>query len=202
MLIIGLTGPTGAGKGTVAACFAAHGVPSIDTDAVYHGLLVPPSACLDELRARFGGGVFAEDGTLDRRAMAGLVFAPEHEADHEDLNRITHRFVLDRVRGICRELEAAGAFAVLVDAPLLFESGFDSECGTTLAVLADPDVRLTRIMARDGLPPAAAISRLRAQKPDDYYTSRAACIIRNDGSPAELEAPVCELLAAWKGDLT
>ena len=98
MLIVGLTGPSGAGKGTVASLFARYGVPSVDTDAVYHDLLVPPSACLDELRERFSEGILFSDGTLNRGALAFLVFSRGHEKDRADLNRITHRHVLDEAR--------------------------------------------------------------------------------------------------------
>lgn len=198
MLIIGLTGPTGAGKGTVASRFAVYGVPSIDTDAVYHQLLIPPSACLDAVAERFGASVLKPDGSLDRSALASRVFAPGHEEERSDLNHITHAYILDCVRATCRELDTRGVPAVLVDAPLLYESGFDAECDRVLAVLADPDVRLARIMARDGLPLSAAVSRLRAQKPDSFYTERASAVIRNDGSPEELDAPIRSLLYAWK----
>ena len=79
MKILGLTGQSGAGKGAVAALFAEHGIPSVDTDAVYHELLIPPSACLDELTAEFSGAILNPDGTLNRPALAALVFEPSEE---------------------------------------------------------------------------------------------------------------------------
>ena len=197
MLKIGLTGPSGAGKGVVSSLLARYGIASIDTDAVYHELLVPPSACLDELVARFGHSVLAPDGTLDRRALAAIVFADGHEDDLESLNRITHRHILDRVRIVCRELESTYTPAVLIDAPVLFESGFDRECDKTLAVLADKATRLARIMARDGLTETAAVQRLSAQPSDDFYISRAAAVIRNDGASADMDAPLRALLETW-----
>ena len=197
MLKIGLTGPSGAGKGVVSSLLARYGIPSIDTDAVYHELLVPPSACLDELVARFGDSVLAPDGTLDRRALAAIVFADGHEAELEALNSITHRHILDRVRNICREHEATDAPAVLIDAPVLFESGFDRECDKTLAVLADKATRLARIIARDGLTEAAAVQRLSAQPSNDFYISRADAVIHNDGESADMDAPLRALLETW-----
>ena len=133
MLTIGLTGPSGAGKGTLASLFAVYGIPSIDTDAVYHALLVPPSDCLRELAERFGDGILSSDGTLDRKALAALVFAPGHEADLADLNTITHRHVLSEVRRVLDMYREQGKPAVLVDAPQLFESGFDVECHHVLS---------------------------------------------------------------------
>ena len=197
MLTIGLTGPSGAGKGTVARLFARFGVPSIDTDAVYHELLLPPSACLDELVAAFGGKILTPDGNLNRPALAALVFAPEQADRLATLNRITHRHILDRVRTICCEYEAQGVAAVLIDAPVLFESGFDRECDRTLAVLADPSVRLSRIMARDGLSEAAALARMAAQPADDFYISRADVTIYDDTAPDDLIPTVRRLLLDW-----
>ncbi|MBE6557394.1 MAG: dephospho-CoA kinase [Ruminococcaceae bacterium] len=197
MLTIGLTGPSGAGKGTVASLFAPYGILSIDTDKVYHDLLIPPSSCLDELTTRFGPKILNPDGTLDRKALASHVFAKGNEEELADLNRITHAFVLDVTRSICRELEAKGCVGVFVDAPLLFESGFDTECHTTLAVLADPDVRLARIMARDSLTLSQAQARLSAQKPDGYYVERAAHVIYNNSTTEALFPEIQRLLTLW-----
>lgn len=197
MLIIGLTGPSGAGKDVVASRMAPFGVVSIDTDKVYHSLLLPPSDCLDALTVRFGRGILRSDGTLNRAALAAIVFADGHEADLDALNHITHRYVLAQVRNQCRALALVGRPAVLVDAPLLFESGFDRECDHTIAVLADHEVRLERIMARDGLTREAAEARLNAQKSDDFYVKRAEVTIRNDGTPGDLDETVTRLLTDW-----
>lgn len=195
--IIGLTGQTGAGKSVVSAICRGWSIPSIDTDEVYHTLLIPPSACLDELVTAFGSGVLRADGSLDRPALAAIVFAPDGTEKRELLNRITHRYVLEAVRATCRDMTAQGVPAVLVDAPLLYESGFDKECDRVLAVLAAPDVRLCRIMARDGLSLAAATARMQAQKPDDFY-HLADGVLYNDGnSPDELIPHLRSLLSAW-----
>lgn len=197
MKVIGLTGPSGAGKGYVAALFARRGIPSIDTDAVYHALLVPPSPCLDELAARFGEGILSSDGTLNRPALAALVFADGHESEREDLNRITHRYVLDEVRRRLADYACGGACAVLVDAPQLFESGFDAECHYTLAVLAPREIRLARIMVRDALEEARAKARLNAAAPDTFFRERCDAVIDNDGT-ADLSSEIERLLALWE----
>lgn len=198
MLTIGLTGPSGAGKGSVASLFARYGVPSIDTDAVYHRLLVPPSACLDELAARFGQVILTSAGTLDRKALAAVVFAPGHETDLSDLNRISHRHVLDEVRRLLAAYEAEGKPAVLVDAPQLFESGFDSECDFTLSVLAPREVRMARIMARDGLDEARATARLDAARPDEFFCENSDAVILNHGAVEDMDAEVRHLLTLWE----
>ena len=198
MLTIGLTGPSGAGKGTVASLFAAHGVPSIDTDKVYHDLLIPPSACLDELSARFGTGILTPDGMLNRGALAAIVFAEGHGTDLADLNTITHLHILAKTREMLAAYAAQGVPAVLVDAPQLFESGFDAECGFILSVLAPYEVRLARIMARDGLDEARAKARLAASHEDGFFTERSDAVIFNDGDIPALEDDVRRLLTRWE----
>lgn len=202
MKIIGLTGPSGSGKGTISQAFAQFGIPSVDTDKAYHELLIPPSPCLDDLVKRFGRNILRSDGSLDRSALASFVFAPGHEDDLHDLNTITHKYVLDVTRNICRLLDQKGCPAVLVDAPLLFESGFDAECDLTIAILADPDLRLLRIMQRDGLSLSQAQARLSAQKPDDYYIQRATHTIYNNGLPTDMQEQVAALALSWGGSQT
>lgn len=198
MMTVGLTGPSGAGKGTLASLFARYGVPSIDTDAVYHALLIPPSPCLEDLTEAFGDGILGADGALDRKALAALVFAPGQEAALDTLNRITHRHVLAEVRKRLADYRRENAAAVLVDAPQLFESGFDAECDAVVSVLAPREVRLARIMARDGLDEARATARLNAQKPDAFFRAHSDAVILNDGSAADMDAAVRRLLALWE----
>ena len=197
MLTVGLTGPSGAGKGVVASLFATRGVPSIDTDKVYHDLLIPPSACLDELVSRFGREILSPDGRLNRGALAAIVFAEGRERELADLNAIAHRHILAKSREILADYEAKGFPAVLVDAPQLFESGFDAECGVILAVLAPYDLRLARVMARDGLSEERAIARLNASHTDEFFRQRSHAVLVNDGEIRPLEAAVDRLLAEW-----
>ncbi len=198
MLTIGLTGPSGAGKGLVASLFARYGVPSIDTDAVYHELLVPPSVCLDELVTRFGNAILHPDGTLDRATLSAMVFSPDGADRLADLNRISHRHVLNEVLKMLAAYEREGVPAVLVDAPQLFESGFDRGCDKVLAVIAPRDVCLSRIMARDGMDESRAAARLDAQLPEIVFRERADAVIVNDGDAAAPDADVRRILTAWE----
>ena len=186
MRIIGLTGPSGAGKSRVCEYFKSIGVPVINADEVYHGLLVPPSLCLDALGNAFGKEIFNECGELSRKKLSEIVFSDKEKL--ELLNKTVLGFVLDRIREMIIELENNGKRAVIVDAPTLIESGFHKECGTVISVLCPACVRIKRIMERDSLDLSAAEARTKAQKPDEFYISHSDEIIINDQSEAELIA--------------
>ena len=177
MLIIGLTGTTGSGKGYVSALLFGDDAVIIDTDKVYHGMISQPGECVNALTAEFGESVLNEMGGIDRSRLSAIVFS-----DRERLfvlNRITHKMILSRTR----EIIAASndkSYAV-VDAPLLFESGFDSECDVTLGVTAPRDIRIERIMMRDSISYERALSRVNNQKDDSYFHENCDYVIVNDG---------------------
>lgn len=184
MLIYGITGPSGAGKSMLCEYCAAHGIPHLDADAIYHALLVPPSEAVDALRATFGDGILAADGGIDRAALSAIVFHDEEKLAL--LNKTVLDIVLREIRRRLDMLRTEGARAVAVDAPTLIESGFDRECDRVIAVLSSPDVRMARIMERDGLSRERAEERVMAQKSDDFYRSAADTVFYNDGDPTEL----------------
>jgi dephospho-CoA kinase len=194
--IIGLTGPSGAGKGELGAYLEARGVPAIDTDRVYHDLLVPPSACLNELVSAFGSHILSSDGTLDRTALAALVFAEGDEASkrHAALNRITHRHVIQKTNEMLEQFRRAGKSAVVIDAPLLIEAGMDKDCDLVVAVLADRAVRLERLMARDGKDRNALLARIEAQPSDTFYRAHADVVIENNGDASALSKVADDIL--------
>ena len=196
MKIIGLTGPSGAGKGALGACFETCGVPVIDTDRIYHDLLVPPSACLDELVSAFGPHILTSDGTLNRTALATLVFAKGDEANerHATLNRITHRHVIQKTDEMLEQFCNEGKSAVVIDAPLLIEAGMHRDCDIVVAVLADRDVRLERLMARDGKGRDALLARIEAQPSDEFYRAHANVVIENNGDPSALSKAAGDIL--------
>ena len=196
MTVIGLTGPTGAGKGTAAALMERQGFPTIDTDAVYRELLVPPSPLLEELFEAFGLEIMTSDGELDRAALAAKVFAPGQETELERLNTIAHPHILNEVRrrvsAYAKECDHCGApRAVVVDAPQLFESGYDKECDIICSVLAPKAKRLARIMARDGISEDRARARMNAQRSDSFYR-KVGYVIDNDGDTEQLARRVEE----------
>ena len=193
MLVIGLTGPSGAGKSTVSRLFASFGLPVLDADEIYHGLLIPPSACLNDLTLRFGRGILRPDGTLDRPALGRLVFDRPEEL--ERLNAISHRHVLREVRRRLSTMRDEGTQAAVLDAPQLFESGADRDCNVIVSVLADPDLRLHRILLRDAISAEDAMRRIRAQKSDSFFRSHSDYIIENNGNAESLLPQVRAILS-------
>lgn len=169
-LIIGLTGPTGAGKSTVAAVLAAEGCHVIDADRVAREITSTP-ACLAELKREYGEDIVSAGGTLNRRLLARRAFSSPRKA--ERLNEITHPAIIREVLARAGAALRGGARAVVLDAALLFESGTDRCCTVSVAVTAPPEVRLVRIMKRDGIPESLARARISAQQSSGFYRERA-----------------------------
>ena len=196
MKIIGLCGRSGSGKGYVCEMLAGRGIPSIDTDAVYRELTCPgerPTDLTLALAEEFGESVVAADNSLDRRALAAIVFSDP--AKLASLNALTHKHILDETRRRLAVLADRGCRAAIVDAPVLFESGFDSECDLTVCVTASEKKRVARIMRRDNIPEEAAEKRLASQKSDGDLIRRCSFVITNDGDDDALEKDLDRLTA-------
>lgn len=182
MTIIGITGPTGAGKTTALNELVKLGGCIYDADAVYHGLLRDNMDLRRELEDRFGP-LTDEKGDFQRKKLGAIVFADP--AALADLNAIAHRYVVQAIVG---ELEAArqkGYTCAAIDAIALFESGLADLCHTTVSITAPPDIRVRRIMAREGISEEYARSRVAAQHSDEFFTSRCAHNLVNDHAAAE-----------------
>ena len=174
--IIGVTGPTGSGKSLFSEIAAEKGVICINCDKSARKAAYKGSALLKSLVAAFGEQILSSDGELDRVQLAKLAFANRKNTDL--LNRTSLPHIVKFVRA---EIDAAEENAViLLDAPTLFESGLDEICNTTVAILADYTLRNERIINRDNLSEERAELRLKAGKPEEFYTERANLIIYNN----------------------
>ena len=191
MTVIGITGPTGAGKTTVLNVIKELGGCILDADAVYHELLESDLALRSDLEERFGP-LKREDGTIDRKKLGAVVF--HDPAALADLNNIAHRRVVLELGRRLWQAEKEGVQTAAIDAIALFESGAARLCHVTLAVLAPPDVRVRRIMAREGISEEYARARAAAQKPSRWFEERCDHILRNDGGREELEERARALL--------
>ena len=193
--IIGLTGRSGAGKGAVCGLFQKHGIPAVDTDAVYHGILTEKGACTDELVAAFGCEILDENGLVARPKLASRVFGKENTpALLHSLNCITHKYIMAKTWDLVQVHRQNGVRAVLIDAPQLFEAGVDRDCDLTLGVIAPDELCIERIMERDGISRESAEKRLAAQHDNTYFRKNCTAVIENTGTQAELEARICQIL--------
>lgn len=190
MKVIGLCGGSGSGKGTVSALFMTHGFYIIDTDAVYHDLISFTSDLSIELADAFGSSILSR-GAIDRGVLSSIVFSGDNSREKLDLlNRITHKHILNEVRELLLKYKSEGARYVLVDAPLLFESGFNNECDIVISVIADKDKRISRIMERDGISFEAAEKRISSQIDDEWLRQNSDFVIENNLSEAALACSV------------
>ena len=195
MIVIGLTGPSGAGKGEAAKIFTTYKMDVIDADAIYHSLLVPPSDCLCEIADTFGDGVLNPDKTLNRAALASLVFGIENFEKLSILNSITHKYVCIKIRNVMHDLESTGKEVCVIDAPLLIESGLFEDCDFVICILADKETRINRIMNRDNISADDAKRRVSSQKDDEFYISYSDAVVINDGDFEYLKKEIDRILA-------
>lgn len=201
MLKIGLCGTSGSGKGYVCEKFKEYGVFHIDTDKVYATrVAVKGSDCLRELCMFFGNGILNSDGTLNKKALSERVFEGENAFSHlKVLNTVTHKYIRNDVLKTLEENEKNGIKATLIDAPVLFESGFDNMCDVTICVTAPDDVKISRIIARDGIPRQKAQARLKSQLTDGRLRELCDYEIVNDGA-RDLDTQINDLIKKLKLD--
>ncbi len=191
MKIVGICGNSGSGKSTVCRILKERMIPILDCDVIYHDLVCQRSDCLNEIENRFGKEVVNGD-VLDRAALKNIVF--QDESARQDLNRITHRYVISELKHRIEELEWRGAEICVIDAPLFFEAGLDTWCDLVCAVVADEKEQIRRIMNRDRITEKEAKIRLSKQISADVLRSRSDFVIENNGSELDLKLACDELL--------
>ncbi len=198
LFTIGLCGRSGSGKGYVSKCFAMKGIPSIDTDAVYRSLTdgSGPFECNAELASVFGQDILREDMSLDRRRLARIVFAEGAESKLRMLNEIAHKYIFVETLRRARMHKAEGARAIIIDAPVLFESGFDVYCDKTLCITCPHEISVSRICQRDGISAFEAERRLASQMTAEELRERCDAEIVNDGKTNVLIA-ADDIIKRW-----
>lgn len=186
--VVGLTGGIASGKSTVARAFTARGIPVIDADQLAREVVAPGSEGLALIGERFGRGVLHADGTLDRKALAALVFA--NAELRTQLNAITHpriaRLSAERIAGLQKEAVPY----MIYEAPLIVENGLQRSMHALIVVALEVSAQIERMMQRDGVTEADALSRIAAQAPLAKKLELADYVIDNGQPRSSLEAQV------------
>jgi dephospho-CoA kinase len=197
MLTIGLIGGVASGKSAVAAELARRGAVVFDADKIGHAVLQRP-AVRDELVARWGTGILAGAGGLSRPAIAKLVFGDSEaaKANRTALEELLHPLIRAQIEAEIRQLPDTVIPAVVIDAPLLIESGWNEVCQAVIFVDAPREQRLARAQQNRGWSPEEFARREAAQMPIDEKRGWSTHVIRNAGSLAELATEVDRFWAA------
>lgn len=190
-LSVGLTGNAASGKSTVAALFAQWGARLIDADRIVHTLQAPGSPVFDAIVTRFGPGVVAPDGTLDRTALRQLVLGDP--ALRGALEAIVHPAVAARRDELLAAARAAGVPIVIQDIPLLFEVMDPAQFDAVVLVDAPEATRRRRLVEERGLPPEEADRLMASQRPASDKRTRSDFVIDNTGSVEALQARAREV---------
>ncbi|MBO5339913.1 MAG: dephospho-CoA kinase [Oscillospiraceae bacterium] len=177
MTVIGITGPTGAGKTTALQQLEKMGALIIDCDTVYHSLLEQDMQLRSALEARFGD-LTGPHGGFDRKKLGTLVFGDPKAL--EDLNAIVRPHIARAVERLLERGRKEGRAAAAVDGITIIESGLADRCDTTVAVLAPVEERVRRICQREGISRQYAEARVSAQKQDEYFRANCEHILMND----------------------
>ncbi|MCI6011780.1 MAG: dephospho-CoA kinase [Firmicutes bacterium] len=193
MKIIGLTGGIGSGKSTVSSYLRKKNIPIVDADQISRELTAPESPVLSEIRILLGENAFHADGSLDRQAVADMIFSNTQLRNRYE-NLIT-RETAERCLAQLRRLAAQKKWkAAVLDAPLLFECGMEKYTDENWLVDADLATRLFRVQQRDGISEEKVMDRIRVQMNDSEKAARADEIIDNSGSLEQLYAQIDRLL--------
>lgn len=187
--VIGITGNSGSGKTTATKILKRLcDAEVIDADKVVRELSVPGTKYLDAIKEKFGESVFLEDGTLNRKALAEKIY--NSKEDLEVLNGLTFKYVVEEIKF---RIEESKSEIIVLDAPLLFESGLNENCTAVIGLTAPFELKVERIVKRDGISEETAYSRINIQAKDEFYLNKADVVIENDNQD-ELEDKLKEAL--------
>ena len=194
MLLVGLTGGIGAGKSTVSALLAERGAVIIDADAIVRELQEPGSPVLSAMAERFGARIISDDGSLDRAAVAAVVFGDSDEARaaRADLNGIVHPALQSEIRRRIDDLRTSDRVVVL-DFPLLAENPRD-DLDATIVVDVDAETAVERLVSARGMDADDARRRIASQIDREQRRAIATHVLDNSG---DLEALVSQVDDLW-----
>ena len=175
MMIVGLTGGIATGKSTTAEMIRGAGIPVHDADAAVHQLMVPGGAAIAPITVMFGSHMVAEDGSVDRQKLGGVVFADPEK--RRALEAIIHPLVTAHRDRFLREQRQKNTSMVVLDVPLLFETGGDANCDFVILCYADDQTQRSRGLARAGMTEDKWTAILASQMPMSEKRARADAVI-------------------------
>lgn len=193
-VVVGLTGPMGSGKSTVAKLFCDNGYMLIDADKIAREVCEQGSKTLSLLADEFGNDIINADGSLNRALLSQKAFASKDKTAL--LNSITHPAIIELVKLKIADYSALGHNKIIYDAPLLFESKSDSLCDVVVSVVASKELRFDRIVRRDNLSESEIIDRFNAQHDESYYVDKSDYVIHNDSTNDELVSNTHAVISA------
>lgn len=193
VMVIGLTGQTGAGKSTVSNVFVKNGFHLIDADAISRLVVKRGSHCLADLRECFSDTILRPDGELDRQMLASIAFSDHRKL--EMLNTIMYPYIMGEILRMIHRYSQQNRKLILLDAPTLFESRADDFCDLIISVVADASIRKQRIMKRDGISAEAAQRRMSVQLTEEFFREHSDTVLENNTSLEELMSAAQELAA-------
>lgn len=191
VMVVGLTGQTGAGKTTVCKVFSENGFSVINADHISRLVMEKGQPCLAEICEFFGKDILLENGNLDRPKLAGLVFTDKKKL--ELLNSITYPYITAEILKMIRKLSAEGKKLILLDAPTLFESRADDFCELIISVISREEFRVERIMKRDNISRESAQYRMDSQLKEEFFRTHSDFIIKNNSDIDNLFAVATEV---------
>ncbi len=202
--VVGLTGGIGTGKSTAAEYLKKKGFAHIDADQIGRDITADGSPMLPVLDGIFGPtgeygvegfDILREDGSLDRKALASIVFTDMNKK--LKLDEVMFKAIIAETKRLVEVYSQDDPVGILIDAPLLFEAGLDKECDLVLLIVADMDVRIHRVCARDGATEQEVRNRINSQMSDEEKISRSHVVVDNSGNLKELEKQLEEFFSKF-----
>lgn len=182
-MVIGLTGQSGSGKSVVANILREKGFIVLDCDSIAHKNMEPGGIAYADIAKEFGEKILNGDGSINRAVLGSIVFNDSEKLSK--LNSITHKYIADEIKSNIQKYKN-----VVIDAPLLFEASLDKLCDKVWAVVCPENIRIERVVKRDGISTERAAERFKNQKSEEFFRKNADTVIENIYEPGELKERV------------
>ncbi|OYR98154.1 dephospho-CoA kinase [Lactobacillus taiwanensis] len=189
---LGLTGGIASGKSTADDFFKKKNIPIIDSDLIAHKIMEVGQAGYQAVIDYFGSKILTDNQTINRRKLGEIVF--NDQAKLKKLNSLTHPLVHQEIKRQMEQYRLNQEKLVVIDVPLLFESGFESLCDGVLVISISPELQLKRLMKRNNFTEKEALSRINNQMPLSEKEKRATYVVANTGTINDLEKRLSDLL--------